>query len=109
MSGAPKGDFASLSARADDRSMPRERTPRATSDSVATFFDELAGREPLLRKATGSARFEVVDGRQTKRWLVAIDKGTVSADIRARYPEVWLSVSVTTRAPRPGERNYPQA
>lgn len=30
-------------------------------------------------------------------------KGTVSADIRQRYPEVWLSVSATTRARRPGE------
>jgi guanylate kinase len=35
----------------------------------------------------------------------AVGKGTVSADIRARYPEVWLSVSATTRAPRPGERD----
>lgn len=33
----------------------------------------------------------------------AVGKGTVSADVRARYPEVWLSVSVTTRRPRPGE------
>ena len=33
----------------------------------------------------------------------AVGKGTVSADIRARYPEVWLSVSATTRPPRPGE------
>lgn len=33
----------------------------------------------------------------------AVGKGTVSADIRARYPEVWLSVSATTRARRPGE------
>lgn len=33
----------------------------------------------------------------------AVGKGTVSADIRQRYPEVWLSVSVTTREPRPGE------
>lgn len=33
----------------------------------------------------------------------AVGKGTVSADIRRRYPEVWLSVSATTRAPRPGE------
>nr|WP_098458859.1 guanylate kinase [Flavimobilis soli] len=33
----------------------------------------------------------------------AVGKGTVSADLRARYPEVWLSVSATTRAPRPGE------
>lgn len=30
-------------------------------------------------------------------------KGTVSADIRARYPQVWLSVSATTRPARPGE------
>ena len=33
----------------------------------------------------------------------AVGKGTVSADIRRRYPQVWLSVSVTTRPPRPGE------
>ncbi|MBB2921879.1 guanylate kinase [Cellulomonas cellasea] len=33
----------------------------------------------------------------------AVGKGTVSADIRERYPEIWLSVSATTREPRPGE------
>jgi guanylate kinase len=33
----------------------------------------------------------------------AVGKGTVSADVRARYPTVWLSVSATTRPPRPGE------
>jgi guanylate kinase len=33
----------------------------------------------------------------------AVGKGTVSADIRERYPEVWLSVSTTTRQRRPGE------
>lgn len=33
----------------------------------------------------------------------AVGKGTVSADVRARYPEIWISVSVTTRSPRPGE------
>lgn len=33
----------------------------------------------------------------------AAGKGTVSADVRARYPEVWLSVSATTRPPRAGE------
>ncbi|MBZ2195138.1 guanylate kinase [Ruania sp. N2-46] len=33
----------------------------------------------------------------------AVGKGTVSADLRARYPNIWLSVSATTRPPRPGE------
>ena len=33
----------------------------------------------------------------------AVGKGTVSAQIRADHPDVWISVSVTTRPPRPGE------
>ena len=33
----------------------------------------------------------------------AVGKGTVAADIRRNHPEVWISVSVTTRSPRPGE------
>ena len=32
-----------------------------------------------------------------------VGKGSVIAAVRRRYPQVWLSVSVTTRAPRPGE------
>jgi guanylate kinase len=34
----------------------------------------------------------------------AVGKGTVSAEIRRRYPDVWISVSATTREPRPGEQ-----
>lgn len=33
----------------------------------------------------------------------AVGKGTVAADVRRRYPQVHLSVSATTRPPRPGE------
>jgi guanylate kinase len=33
----------------------------------------------------------------------AVGKGTVSAQVRAAHPEVWISVSVTTRDPRPEE------
>jgi guanylate kinase len=35
----------------------------------------------------------------------AVGKGSVSADIRAHHPEVWISVSATTRSPRPGEQH----
>ena len=49
------------------------------SDLTAGFFDELAsrGHEPLLRNVTGSARFDVVAGQRTERWLVTIDKGDI--------------------------------
>ena len=47
------------------------------------------------------------EGRRSRLTVLAgptaVGKGTVSADIRDRYPQVWLSVSVTTRPPRPGE------
>ncbi|MDT0164752.1 guanylate kinase [Actinotalea sp. AC32] len=52
---------------------------------------------PTRPDATEGARLTVLAGP------TAVGKGTVSADVRARYPEVWLSVSATTRPPRPGE------
>jgi guanylate kinase len=47
-------------------------------------------------------------GRRPGRLVVlagptAVGKGTVAAYIREHHPEVWISVSVTTRKPRPGE------
>jgi len=33
----------------------------------------------------------------------AVGKGTVAACVRQNHPEIWISVSVTTRRPRPGE------
>jgi guanylate kinase len=35
----------------------------------------------------------------------AVGKGSVAQDIRDHHPEVWISVSATTRAARPGEVN----
>lgn len=35
----------------------------------------------------------------------AVGKGTVAAEVRRHHPEVWISVSATTREPRPGEVN----
>lgn len=47
--------------------------------------------------ATTHSRLTVLAGP------TAVGKGTISADVRRRYPRVWLSTSVTTRSPRPGE------
>jgi guanylate kinase len=33
----------------------------------------------------------------------AVGKGTVAAVVREHHPEIWISVSATTRRPRPGE------
>ncbi len=45
----------------------------------------------------GRARLTVLAGP------TAVGKGSVSADIRAHHPEIWISVSATTRPPRPDE------
>jgi guanylate kinase len=47
-------------------------------------------------------------GRPGRRLTVlsgpsGVGKSTVVAELRRAHPEVWLSVSVTTRKPRPGE------
>jgi putative sterol carrier protein len=50
------------------------------TDSTAEFFHELGrrGREPLLEKARGAIRFDLVDGTRMDRWLVTLDRGDVS-------------------------------
>ena len=54
--------------------------PAPVSDPTADFFAELGQRkhEPLLVKATGTVRLDVLDGKKTERWFVAIDKGDLT-------------------------------
>jgi guanylate kinase len=71
-----------------DRLAPDGRGgPAAAADSAAS----VAGGSILSRRLT------VLSGPS------GVGKSTVVAEIRRAHPEVWLSVSVTTRAPRPGE------
>ncbi len=51
----------------------------------------------MTSRAPGCRRLIVLAGP------TAVGKGTVAAFVRDHYPQVWLSVSVTTRSPRPGE------
>lgn len=48
-------------------------------------------------KRCGPAGVTVISGP------TAVGKGTVVAALRCRYPQVWVSVSATTRPPRPNE------
>lgn len=50
------------------------------SSETAEFFEglERRGREPLLRRATGTIRFDVTDHGQTERWTVAVANGELS-------------------------------
>src|ERR1700744_6774385 len=53
-------------------------------------------RLPAARK---NSRLTVLSGPS------GVGKSTVVAELRHRTPEIWISVSVTTRRPRPGEVN----
>lgn len=57
----------------------------------------LDSRFPLLEPRAARSRLLVLAGP------TAVGKGTVAAHIRENNPEIHLSVSATTRAPRPGE------
>jgi guanylate kinase len=53
--------------------------------------------EPAAEPEAPRSRLVVLAGP------TAVGKGTVSAYVRTHFPQVWLSVSMTTRPPRPGE------
>jgi guanylate kinase len=53
--------------------------------------------DPETGTATTRSRLAVLAGP------TAVGKGTIAADVRAHHPEIWISVSATTRSPRPGE------
>ena len=50
------------------------------TDATADFFDGLSrrGHEPLLEKATGSLRFDLVHDGQTDHWLLTFKKGDLA-------------------------------
>ncbi|TXK17830.1 guanylate kinase [Homoserinibacter sp. GY 40078] len=85
---------------------------------VARIMDELGiadakrvgglGSRQRERLATWLVGREGTAARTSSRLVVlagptAVGKGTVSSHIRENYPDVLLSVSATTRPPRPGE------
>ncbi|HET8958858.1 guanylate kinase [Nocardioides sp.] len=51
----------------------------------------------------------MTEGRRSRLVVLAgptaVGKGSVAAAVRERHPDVWISVSATTRSPRPGEQD----
>jgi guanylate kinase len=83
-----------------------DETRAAVAAAPATSsVPEAAARQGSGAAPTGSgevpgeARLTVLAGP------TAVGKGTVAAEIRERFPDVWISVSATTRKARPGEEH----
>lgn len=59
------------------------------------FFSELSrrGHEPLLRRASGTVRFDLDDGGRVEHWLVDIRHGDVSVSRRAIPADCLLHMS----------------
>ncbi|TXL62990.1 guanylate kinase [Aeromicrobium terrae] len=55
------------------------------------------GSPPIGSPSVPATRLVVLAGP------TAVGKGTVAACVRRDHPDIWISVSVTTRRPRPGE------
>ena len=68
--------------------MPDQTPPVIPGPRELTLRPEHAGKRPFVTVLAGPT---------------AVGKGTVSQFIREHYPQVSLSVSATTRPPRPGE------
>ncbi|TFC83636.1 guanylate kinase [Cryobacterium sp. TmT2-59] len=75
---------------------PSKRLGGLGKHQLARLQDFLTTRT-TSRRGESAARLVVLAGP------TAVGKGTVAAYIRQHYPDVHLSVSATTRAPRPGE------
>jgi putative sterol carrier protein len=58
----------------------RTRNVETATDPVSEFFRGLAerGREPLLQNASGTLRFDLVDGERVEHWYLTIENGDVA-------------------------------
>jgi guanylate kinase len=73
--------------------------PRAKARGTAAAAQMAAPEVASLPADRKNSRLTVLSGPS------GVGKSTVVAELRRRSPEVWISVSVTTRRPRPGEVN----
>jgi guanylate kinase len=72
--------------------------PGGKTPGTVTAAATAPGRASLPAERVNS-RLTVLSGPS------GVGKSTVVAELRQHSPEIWISVSVTTRGPRPGEQN----
>jgi putative sterol carrier protein len=61
--------------------MAESPQPRSAShDHTAALFSQLATRrhEPLLRRGSGTLRFDLVDGDEVRHWYLTVSNGDVA-------------------------------
>jgi putative sterol carrier protein len=65
----------------------------STPDSTGDFFRELAarGHDPLLGRASGTLRFDLVDGDRVEHWYVTVHKGDVTVSHKNGKADAVLS------------------
>lgn len=80
-----------------------------TDQVPSPYSSVMAGRGGATGAAGHGFRTETGSTPSTRLTVLSgpsgVGKSTVVAELRRSHPEVWLSVSVTTRSPRPGEVN----
>jgi len=110
--GEPTAPEATLRVRELLTSIPGigpTRAARVMSDLGIAESKRVGGLGVRQRRTLGDwLAHREARGRLRSRLVVlagptAVGKGTVSAHIRDNYPDVHLSISATTRSPRPGE------
>jgi hypothetical protein len=70
------------------------------SDSIAAFFDELAGRghDPRVERATGTIRFESGKGARARAWNVELRKGDIAVSQKRAAADCTLRSDEATTA-----------
>ena len=59
--------------------LPTNREGGVMADATTEFFAALGsrGHEPLLKRATGTMRFDLREGKKIERWLISVVKGDI--------------------------------
>jgi guanylate kinase len=75
------------------------KAPAANTRVTVAGGEAAPGGASLPADRNSNSRLTVLSGPS------GVGKSTVVAELRHFRPEIWISVSVTTRRPRPGEQN----